>query len=161
MNHTQCMKVGRLAEEQFAGHLTNPIFSTDAEDMKYHWDVMDNMGNRYDVKAMKKWRRDDPEATDRMHYVELRNVKGELGWLYGTAHYIVFETRKYWLIVPRNILAPIVEEMTAHGQHTPTPQPYKLYQREGRKDLMTVVPTVDLLAISNQVIKKYNNTNEQ
>ena len=154
MSFEQCMATGRSAEQRFAGHLTSPVFATADQDMEEHWDVAEN-GIKYDVKAMKKWKREDPEPTDRMHYVELRNVNGEMGWLYGKAHFIVFETRTYWIVVPRNRLAKVVEGLTSHGKRTETPKPYYLYQRQGRQDLMTVVPTVDLLAISNQTIKKY------
>jgi hypothetical protein len=109
------------------------------------------------VKAMKKWKRDDPEPTDHIHYVELRNVQGKLGWLYGEADYIVFETRRYWIVVKRRTLMPFVEGLTENNERSLKPTVYRLYQRTGRKDLMTVVPTVDLLAISEATIKKPTN----
>lgn len=152
---TTCYEVGQRAEQRFAQLLTKPRFSTPEEDMIQHWDV-ESDGKRYDVKAMKKWKRSDPEPTDRMHYVELRNVNGELGWLYGEADYIVFETRRYWLVVNRRFLMAFIEGATEKNERTPKPEVYKLYQRTGRKDLMTVVPTVDLLAISEATIQKPN-----
>jgi hypothetical protein len=152
---TTCYEVGQRAEQRFAELLTNPNFSTPEQDMEEHWDV-ESDGKRYDVKAMKKWRRDDPEPTDRMHYVELRNVHGELGWLYGEADYIVFETRSYWIVVKRRTLMPFIEGITENSEQSLKPIVYRLYQRTGRKDLMTVVPTVDLLAISETTIKKPN-----
>jgi hypothetical protein len=151
-----CYEVGQKAEHHFAQLLIKPEFSTPEQDMKEHWDVKDVNGYRYDVKAMKKWRRDYPEPTDRMHFVELRNVHGELGWLYGEADYIVFETRRYWIVVKRRSLMPYIEGLTENDEHSDEPAVYKLYQRKGRKDLMTVVPTVDLLAISEATIKKPN-----
>jgi hypothetical protein len=151
---TTCYEVGQRAEQRFAQVLINPEFSTPEQDMMEHWDVVDINGDKYDVKAMKKWKRADPEPTDRMHYVELRNVHGELGWLYGEADYIVFETRSYWLVVDRRFLMAFIEGATEKNERSPKPEVYKLYQRTGRKDLMTVVPTVDLLAISEAIIKK-------
>jgi hypothetical protein len=103
---------------------------------------------------MKKWNRADPEPTDRMHYIELRNVNGDLGWLYGEADYIVFETRAHWIVVKRRTLMPFIEGLTENSEQSLKPAVYRLYQRNGRKDLMTVVPTVDLLAISEEIIKK-------
>lgn len=150
-----CYEIGQRAEQRFAELLNNPLFSTPEEDMTQHWDV-EAGGKRYDVKAMKKWRRDDPDPTDRIHYVELRNVHGELGWLYGEADYIAFETRRYWLVVDRKFLMAYVEGATQKNLRSQKPEVYKLYQREGRKDLMTLVPTVDLLAISEATIKKPN-----
>lgn len=150
-----CYEIGQRAEQRFAQLLNNPRFSTPEEDMTQHWDVEAD-GKRYDVKAMKKWKRENPESTDRMHYVELRNVHGELGWLYGEADYIVFETRRYWIVVNRRSLMPYIEGLTEGAKRTKEPTVYNFYQREGRKDLMTVVPTVDLLAISEATIKKPN-----
>lgn len=150
-----CYEVGQRAEQRFAQLLHNPQFSTPDQDMKEHWDV-ESYGKKYDVKAMKKWKRADAEATDRMHFVELRNVHGDLGWLYGEADYIVFETRRYWLVVNRRFLMAFIEGATEKNERSAKPEVYKLYQRTGRKDLMTVVPTVDLLAISEATIKKPN-----
>lgn len=150
-----CYEVGQRAEQRFAQLLNDPQFSTPEQDMKEHWDV-ESCGKRYDVKAMKKWKRTDAEATDRMHFVELRNVHGDLGWLYGEADYIVFETRRYWLVVNRRFLTAFIEGTTEKNERSEKPEVYKLYQRTGRKDLMTVVPTVDLLAISETTIKKPN-----
>jgi len=103
---------------------------------------------------MKKWKRSDPEPTDRIHFVELRNVNGELGWLYGEADYIAFETRSHWIVVPRKKLVYFIEGITENSEQTLKPTVYKLYQRNGRKDLMTVIPTMDLLAISEVIINK-------
>jgi hypothetical protein len=148
-----CYQVGKSGEQRFATHLSQPRFATDKQDMEEHWDV-ESEGKRYDVKAMKKWRRSDAEPTDRIHYVELRNVRGELGWIYGEADYIAFETRSHWIVVPRKKLVFFIEGATEKNERSDKPAVYKLYQREGRKDLMTVVPTMDLLAISEVIINK-------
>jgi hypothetical protein len=89
-----------------------------------------------------------------MHYVELRNVHGNRGWLYGQANYIVFETRSYWLVVPREDLVNFIDGAVEKNERSLQPEVYKLYQRHERKDLITVVPTVDLLSITETAIKK-------
>jgi hypothetical protein len=103
---------------------------------------------------MKRFRRSDPEPTDRLHYIELRNVNGKVGWLYGKADYITFETRAWWIVVDRAKLAEFVEGAIWSGndQFGLKPEPYKLIQREGRQDIITIVPTVDLLSIASQVL---------
>lgn len=154
MSFEESMEAGRDAESRFAATLTNPIFATKDQDIHEHWDLMDNMGYRYDVKAMKKYRRFDPEPTDRLHYVELRNVNGNAGWLYGKAYYIVFETRSWWIVVRREDLVQFVQGVIWGEDSTEKPEPYRLYQREGRKDMMTIIPTVDLLAIAERVDHK-------
>ena len=152
-----CYQIGNRAEHRFAKLLNNPIFSTRKQDMEEHWDLQDSDGMKYDVKAIKRIRRDDEEFTDQTHYIEFRNVRGKMGWLYGMANYIVFETRRYWIVVNRRSLMAFAEGWTEENKRSPKPEVYKLYQREGKKDLMTLVPTVDLLAISEATIKKPNN----
>lgn len=148
----ESMADGRSVELRFSSTLTNPVFATKEEDIHEHWDLMDSMGYRYDVKAMKKYRRSDEKPTDRLHYVELRNVHGKAGWLYGKAYYIVFETRSWWIVVKREDLVQFIEGIVDGWEVTiPKPEPYQLYQREGRQDLMTVIPTVDLLALAERV----------
>lgn len=145
---------GKSVEAKFASVLSGAVFATKEEDMHEHWDVMDNMGVKYDVKGMKKYRRSDDKPTDRLHWIELRNVNGKNGWLYGNAGVIVFETRKWWLLVEREDLVQFIEGIIWGEETTEKPEPYKLYQREGRQDLLTILPTVDLLSIASQVLVK-------
>jgi hypothetical protein len=49
---------------------------------------------------------------------------------------------------------PYIEGLTENSEQSLKPTVYRLYQRTGRKDLLTVVPTVDLMAISEAIIKK-------
>jgi hypothetical protein len=154
MKYTKSAGRGQSAEKRFMEALGGGKIAPRTEDIFCHWDIEDENGIRYDVKAMKRLRRQDPEPDDSIHYVELRNVNGELGWLYGEADYIVFETRRYWIVVNRRTLMPFIEQATENSEQSLKPTVYRLYQRNGRKDLMTVVPTVDLLAISETTIKK-------
>jgi hypothetical protein len=146
---------GKTVEQQFASILSGAVFATIKQDIHEHWDVMDSMALKYDVKGMKKYRRSDDKPTDRLHWIELRNVNGKNGWLYGNADIIAFETRKWWLLVERKDLVQFVEGIL-DGWEEPIekPEPYKLYQREGRQDLLTILPTVDLLSIASQVLVK-------
>lgn len=145
---------GKSVEREFASILNDPAMATKEQDMHEHWDVIDAMGLKYDVKGMKKYRRSDDKPTDRLHWIELRNVNGKNGWLYGNADIIAFETRKWWILVERKDLVQFVEGIVWGEETTEKPEPYKLYQREGRKDLLTILPTVDLLSIASQVLVK-------
>jgi DNA-binding Lrp family transcriptional regulator len=151
MNWAESYKYGESAEDRFADLLDNPVRATKNENIFEHWDISDN-GVKYDVKAMKKFKRGDLNVTDRIHYIELKNVRGKDGWVYGKADYIAFETRAYWVIVSRQKLAESIN-LADMGRST-FPQVYKLYGRTGREDLMTLVPTVDLIAMSERMIKK-------
>ena len=146
---------GKSVEAQFAALLNDPVMATKEQDIHEHWDVMDVMGLKYDVKGMKKYRRSDDNPTDRLHWIELRNVNGKSGWLYGNADIIAFETRKWWLLVDREDLVQFVEGILDGWEVTTLkPVPYEIYQREGRNDLLTILPTVDLLSIATKVLEK-------
>ena len=145
---------GKTVEQQFATLLNDPVFATIKQDIHEHWDVIDVMGLKYDVKGMKKYRRSDDKPTDRLHWIELRNVNGKNGWLYGNADIIAFETRKWWLLVERKDLVQFVEGIIFGDFTVDKPEPYRLYQREGRSDLLTILPTVDLLSIATKVLEK-------
>ena len=154
MKWAESYKYGEKAEQRFASILPNATFASTDQNIFDHWDVA-NGDVKYDVKGMKKLRRSDKTLTDRIHYVELKNVNGNNGWLYGKADYIAFETRAYWVIVSLQKLQEFIEH------HSPMetsiePQVYKLYNRNGRKDLMTVIPTIDLIAIADRMVRKVN-----
>jgi hypothetical protein len=142
---------GDSAEKRFATTLYKCIFATTHENIHEHWDVRDEEF-KYDVKAMKRWNRGDSEPTDRIHYIELKNVQGNKGWLYGDADYIAFETRAHWVLVNR----PRLQEWTDSIDKPVSNKKeiYKLYSRPGRADVMTIVPTMDLIAISDKIVKK-------
>jgi len=70
--------------------------STKEEDIHEHWDV--KLDIKFDVKAIKKTNRYDNEPNENIHWVELKNVRGNKGWLYGDANYFAFETEDYWII---------------------------------------------------------------
>lgn len=154
-NYREFYETGLTAEQQFASKLQGPTMANEKQNMYEHWDVMDARGRKYDVKAMKRFRRSDASATDRIHFLEFRNVHGQVGWLYGEASAIVFETRSHWIVVNRQELVQYAEKSVDwDAPRADKPKVYELYGRSGRNDLMTVVPTVDLLAISEQVVKK-------
>ena len=151
MKWAKSYEYGEIAEKRFATLLSNPIEATRDKNIFEHWDVA-NGDIKYDVKAMKKFRRSDEHPTDRIHYIELKNVNGKKGWLYGQADYIAFETRSYWVIVSRRKLQEMIDDMVM--ETSLEPQVYKLYARKTRLDLMTIIPTIDLISIADKMIKK-------
>ena len=60
-----------------------------------------------------------------------------------------------WIVVERIILARFVKDNVPNTkERVQRPEPYKLYSREGRNDLMTILPTVDLLSIASKLLVK-------
>lgn len=120
-------------------------FSTKEQDIHEHWDVSITM--QIDVKAIKK-------NNENIHYVELKNVLGKPGWLYGEAHYFAFETEDYWIMVDKIRLQHFIKEKCAAKEWSQIPSFYKLTQRRERQDIITLVKTMDLIFICDKMIKK-------
>lgn len=122
------------------------------EDMYDHWDV--NLNTKFDVKAIKKTNRYDENPNENIHWVELVNVNGQKGWLFGRANYFSFETDDYWVIVGKKELQKFIADKCKTKEKSDNPELYKLYNRNGRKDIITLVKTIDLVYIADLMIKK-------
>jgi hypothetical protein len=148
---------GKKVEIEFSKLLPNPIFATPEEDKKEHWDVKDG-GIRYDVKGMKKINRIHSEPSQHFHWVELKNVMGDHGWLYGQADYIVFEISFHWVVVKRSKLVNFIDRRVDFSMEINNKpyqiKKYELYQRANRSDLMVLVDIIDLISISERMILK-------
>jgi hypothetical protein len=141
---------GKEKEREFAAIISDAYAvtpSSSIQDRAGHWDV----AVRFDVKSIKSPQRGGlPD--DSRHFVELINVKGEPGWAYGSAHYIAFETSRFWIIVERTRLLEWTR-LNMVKQSVDTPQDYKMYMRSGRRDVCVVIPSVDLCYLGT-VIRK-------
>jgi hypothetical protein len=93
---------GKAKEEEFKKFFKKVFDAYVQQDMKEHWDF----GVRFDVKMIKSVRRHQ-QKDENIHWVELKNVNGEQGWLYGEADFFAFELEDYWVIVSREELARI------------------------------------------------------
>lgn len=139
----------RTLRQKFKGEPNN---STTEEDINDHWDVGLNI--KFDVKAIKRIKRSDGAENENFHWVELKNVNGDLGWLYGKADYFVFEVEDYWIVAQKEQLQEFLNKKLAGRIYSQTPELYKLYRREGRKDLITLVKTIDLMAMAEMIVEK-------
>lgn len=105
-----------------------------------------------DVKAMKKISRQDAAPQDQWTWIELHGVNpGNKGWLYGgQSDFIAFQTVRGFLLVPREALIKVVEEIVNFDARVRTPMEaaYKVYQRAGRVDEVTLIEKKHLLRIA-------------
>lgn len=148
---------GKEKEKLFAELFSNYSISEKGQDIMEHWDV--KIGNiKIDVKGLKRIKRDHSEVNENIHWVEIKGITGKLGWLYGMADYFAFETIKYWIIVKKESLQDYIKTNTIK-EFTEYPTLNKLYNRKGRKDVITLVSTLDLFYISDSIIKKNTDTN--
>lgn len=136
---------GLQSESRFKGMFGSGISKSSVmQDMHEHWDF----ALKFDVK---KIRSTDEFGESNYQWVEIYNVNGDTGWLYGKADYIAFETLRYWIVVPLKALQDFVKENVI--KEYADKKPYYLYKREGRKDKLVMVPTLDLCSIGFMVKK--------
>jgi hypothetical protein len=127
--------------------------STKKEDTKDHidfWWEKDGEKVGVDVKGIKKNKRSDSEYDDTINWIELLNVKGDVGWIYGKAKYIAFRTNNSIIFIDREMLLLNINSKIK-GKDLVTDNPkdcYIPYQRKGRSDMIVKVPTVDLKSIA-------------
>lgn len=152
MNYVEVFKQKEVEFAQQIKKFGTVTEATREEDMFEHWDI--KLETKIDVKALRKTRRGDKDTDENIHWVELKNVNGELGWLYGKAHCFAFEIIDYWIIVDKINLQEFIKEKCKDKIKTETPALYKLYTRRGRSDIITLVKTIDLLYIASKIIKK-------
>ena len=88
-------------------------------------------------------------------WVEIKNSKGEPGWLYGDSDFVVFELTDKYLFVSRKNLLNLIHESVDFSQ--PIVQnlweaKYKIYQRPGKFDQITQIKLNSLLKFNNNYI---------
>lgn len=153
---------GLKKEEQFAKLLVNTFggtikHSSTQDDIYNHIDLIWTINNKdvyFDVKGLKKTNRSDTNVDDSIHWIEIQNVYGKLGWLYGKSDYIVFETLNNWLIVKRIDLITLIDNKVLNKSISNTKELYTFYQRYRRNDIIVKVLTSDLRNIAKKIIQK-------
>jgi hypothetical protein len=156
-NAAEFLRVGKLVEHACAqlaaarGYTVRA--ATPRQDIHEHWDLaMRRAGAagadelRVEVKGLKAPQRGAAKQ-DQWHWIELRGVK-DAGWLYGgLAHLVAFETLDAFVLVNRERLIDLVEALvppTSPHVGVALGAKYRLYTRERRNDLLTLIETQHL-----------------
>jgi hypothetical protein len=141
------------------GGILHPVSKTD--DIKKHIDVIWSKSNNgklctFDVKGARKNKRSDKDITYDTTWLELQNVNGKPGSLYGEQDYFAFELEHKWVIVRREeLLQALLNEIKDDTLYTINPQEnFKKYQRKGRKDIIVRVPMSFIEKNSRKYISK-------
>lgn len=127
-------------------------FSSTEEDINDHIDLW--IGNKsFDVKAAKRINRFDVHPCYSIHWIELRNVQGQKGWLFGHAHYIAFELEDNWCVCPRTSLITSLRGKVDFSSFTTNREDvFKIYRRKNRLDAIVKVNVKFLTNIPTSVL---------
>jgi len=127
------------------------VYPTQKQDMVEHWDVQIN-GKKIDVKGAKRKSRKELEFDDKIHWVELWNVNGDPGWLYGEADYFAFQWRDNFILVKSEDLQGYIKGLNINCI-TNEPKLGCFYSRAGRRDLLLLMSSENLVKIGDRLIK--------
>lgn len=146
--------VMKAVEDSLGGTCRKASYSEDIEDhIDFWWDSPRKGVIGVDVKGVKKNNRHDSKYDDTIHWLELQNVRGNPGWLYGKADYIAFRTFTRIIFVKRDKLLSFALESIENKEVVyDTPKEcYVPYKRKkwGRDDLALKAKTEDLEKIAD------------
>ena len=147
----QTMRQGRFIEKRYMRARPNARRATRDQDMFSHIDFYDEDGS-VDVKGN--------NLPDEI-WLEFKNVTGNAGWMYGKADWISFDIPELggFVTVSRKDLLAYALDVTDMTELVPKYQAYKkLYRRNGRKDLITIVTINDLAEVDSFHLRPYAKT---
>lgn len=128
--------------------------ATREQNIYEHWDYLLSNGQgqiKVDVKAAKRLNRADLNTQHEWLWVEIQGITGHKGWLYGHANYICFQWFDTFWMVKRKDLVKKVEELVEWEYVTQKHEAYyRLYQRKGRKDLISLIRYSDIEDIATK-----------
>ena len=86
----------------------------------------------------------------------IKNVQGRDGWLRGQTDIIAFERNNDFVLIKRNYLLGMCQVKCDLSKKVTNSKDalYKGYQREGRKDLISIIKMSDILELPHQRWKK-------
>jgi len=148
----ECSKNGKNAENAFLALVKTKKCEVREATLKEQFDhidyviTKDNIEIAFDVKAMKKISRASNKFSSDLVWVEFKNVSGKDGWLYGKSQYIAFEREDDYVIVYRKKLLDFCEKNVKKEKVFYSKDAlYKMYTRDGRKDIISIIRMDDLI----------------
>jgi hypothetical protein len=124
------------------------------QDRIEHWDFIIQKNGfpiTVEVKGQKRINRHDMHPQCEWIWIELVGITGHNGWLYGKSDVIAFETDYGFLLVNRKKLIEIVDKKVNHKEYVDCSwdAKYKVYQRFGRDDMLTLINRSDIEEIKH------------
>jgi hypothetical protein len=133
--------------------------STKNEDIVRHIDGYMVKGRKkmsFDFKSRKRVSRGDNGRQDEFVWIEFINVRGNKGWVFGEADWIVFERELDYLFVERRKLANLASLLVDFSKTVDEARHalYGVYTRKGRFDQISMLKMRDVVEISSFTLNK-------
>jgi len=131
-------------------------YNTDIFDHIDYYMTYNNKSFTVDIKSAKKFmefNHSNGSILDEWIWVELKNVNGKNGWLYGKADYVVYVfLKELWFINRKRLINFINQKLIKEYVTDKKFAQYKLYKRLNRNDLLTLINLKDLKIALNPAI---------
>jgi len=147
-------------EEDMYDHVDCHVLVRDMGRIVRTWKI-DLKGRKYNCRA------NEGNPQHLCQYVEFLNVRGDKGWLFGEADYIVVEGEGKFHFIEREVLiaycesifhvslnqslVDIEKDLSKHSW-TNRPELHKLYRRLDRKDLVTLISMENIQSLTKFTI---------
>jgi len=140
--------------------LTKQYTKTDLqEDIVDHIDYHINLRGTdvtVDIKSAKKFfDNENLNLDDEWIWVELKNVNGFAGWLYGKAHYVVYVfANELWFLNRKKLVDFVNRRVEKTFVVDKRDSCYKLYRRKNRLDVVTQIKLGDVRKELSPIVVK-------
>lgn len=130
-------------------HLGKTVVKATEDQNKYeHIDFFVD-GISVDVKGEKKENRYDKDITKELIWLEFKNVKGNKGWMNSNVQKIAFKIGESYYVFDRKILLKFcnefIKDRNIYSSAIEKKHPGKLYQRPGKRDLISFLFLKDII----------------
>lgn len=139
--------------------INKPSFAERKNNVDY---VMEGQVQGKSTEVCVDLKKKNGKSSNQWIYIEYENSKGGKGWLYGMSDFIVFETSKEFIFVPRKSLINFLNESQLVRWDLPyVDKPwnskYRLFRRSDTLETITQIKIKDILNIKNcQRWQKYS-----
>lgn len=165
------MRIGREMEENFLNAFTGMMRATFLEDVRDKKDFKQVIS--FQFKGLGHILRGFGRRAEHYKWVELIAVDGSQGTMTSEVDFVVFEQDRYYLVVAKESLFKFIQgkiDMTKKLSREELdknisvdilePLCYRPYTRKERKDLLILVPTIDIIRAGGFLIDKPKTINE-
>jgi len=139
--------------------ILTPKFHEKKQNIDY---ILDGQINGKSIKVSVDLKKKNGKNANHWVYIEYDNSKGGKGWIHGNADFIVFETVKEFIFVPRKKLltslnAAQIIRWDLPYVDKPWNAKYRLFRRKNTLETITQIQVKYLLSIpGHQIWKKYD-----
>ena len=167
IDKTESLIIGQAFEATMLARFKDLIKTNFREDMVEKKDFKQVIS--FQAKSLGHVLRGKKQLSEHYRWLEIHSVGGDGGSMLSEVDYLVFEQQKYYLVVPRKELFEAmkgkieltkrltraeIEKQLEEQAHDLSPVCYRPYTRTEQRDMIILIPTLDLIRFGGVLIDK-------